>query len=188
MSTKTRGYIAQAMALVLIAAGVTIAWMNVSPSDTDDHEHSLPSDMAASDERPVAPNFALPDLNDNTVRLSASDGQVRIVDFWATWCPPCRKEIPHFQALHEKYGDQGLKIIGVAVGEDADVVQRFADRVKMTYLSLLDKTQIASQQFGGIQAIPTTFVIDKNGRVYKKYVGYQSYETFERDVLALMAE
>ena len=188
MMTKTRGYIAQAAALVLIATGVTIAWMNVSSSNADDHEHNLSLAPADSEGRPGAPDIALPDLNNNTVNLSASNGQVRIVDFWATWCPPCRKEIPHFQALHDKYGDQGLKVIGVAVGEDADVVQPFADRMNMTYLSLLDKTRIASQQFGGIQAIPTTFVIDKKGHIYKKYVGYQSYETFERDVIALMAE
>lgn len=186
MSTKTRGYIAQAVALVLIAAGVGIAWMNVSSSSADDHNTAAAAET--SDARPVAPNFALPDLKNNTVKLSAYDGQVRIVDFWATWCPPCRKEIPHFQALHDKYGDKGLKVIGVAVGEDADVVQPFADRMKMTYLSLLDKDHKAGQMFGGINAIPTTFVIDKQGRIYKKYVGYRDYETFEKDVLALLAE
>jgi cytochrome c biogenesis protein CcmG/thiol:disulfide interchange protein DsbE len=187
MSTKTRGYIAQAMALILIAAGVTtIAWKNIDPSNGDDSARSLSSGVTM-DARPVAPDFALPDLKNNTVKLSAYDGQVRIVDFWATWCPPCRKEIPHFQALHEKYGDQGLKVIGVALGEEASVVQPFVDRMKMTYTSLLGDTQVA-QQFGGIEAIPTTFVIDKKGRVYKKYIGYRDYETFERDVLALMAE
>ena len=187
MSKKTRGYIMQAMALILIAAGVTIAWMNVSPSTTDDHEHSLASAAVDSETRPAAPDFALPDLKNNTVKLSASHGQVRIVDFWATWCPPCIKEIPHFQALHDKYGDQGLKIMGIALGEEAGVVQPFVDRMNMTYTSLLGDTRIA-QQYGGINAIPTTFVIDKKGRVYNKYVGYQDYETFERDVLALMAK
>ena len=186
MSTKTRGYIAQATALILIAAGVTIAWMNVGPSNTDNSARTVSSGVT-TDARPVAPNFALPDLKNNTVKLSAYDGQIRIVDFWATWCPPCRKEIPHFQALHEKYGDQGLKVIGVALGEEASVVQPFVDRMKMTYTSLLGDTQVA-QQFGGIEAIPTTFVIDKKGRVYKKHIGYRDYETFERDVLVLMAE
>lgn len=187
MKKKKQGYIAQGIAVVLIVGGIAVAWMSVSRSQAED---PVISAISASDAvaRPEAPDFALRDLEGKTVKLSDFDGNVRIVDFWATWCPPCRKEIPHFQTLHETYGDKGLTVIGISLDKNGvEAVKPFAEQVKMTYTSVIGNPQIG-QAYGGIQYIPTTFVIDKQGRIYQKYVGFNDYATFERDVKTLLAE
>ena len=184
MKKKRQGYITQGIAFMLIAGGIAVAWMSISHSQAEDPALSAPAAMA----RPEAPDFALRDLDGKTVRLSDFDGNVRIVDFWATWCPPCRKEIPLFQSLHETYGDQGLTVIGVSLDKNGvEAVKPFAEQMKMTYTSVIGNPQVG-QAYGGIQYIPTTFVIDKRGRIYQKYVGFNDYATFERDVKTLLAE
>lgn len=133
---KKMNYIVQSVAAVLILGGIAIAWQ-ASQSQAD---YPAASAAAASREtdRPIAPDFALTDLDGKTVKLSNFDGNVRIVDFWATWCPPCRKEIPHFQKLHETYGDKGLTIIGISLDQNgAEAVKPFAEQMKMTYTSLI---------------------------------------------------
>lgn len=193
MSKQKQGYLFQVIAVALIAGGVLMAWKGRSASDSgveakgSRNDQAKPSSVKET-EISTAPDFSLPGLDGKTVRLSDSDGQVRIVDFWATWCPPCRKEIPHFQALHEKYGSRGLTVIGVALDEEgADVVRPFVEQQGMTYASVIGNHDVA-RQYGGIEAIPTTFVIDRHGRVFRKYVGYRDYETFEADVKALLAQ
>lgn len=183
--------IGQGLAAVMIVAGVAIAWMSVTQSGATRSVASAPGPAAMTDagiNRAPAPDFALPALNGDIVRLSESSGNVRIVDFWATWCPPCIKEIPHFQKLHETYGDKGLTMIGVSLDEKgAEVVRPFVSKHGMTYATVVGDAETA-RAFGGIEAIPTTFVIDRQGRIYRKYVGYRDYETFEQDVKTLMAE
>ena len=135
-----------------------------------------------------APDFVLPDLENKPTKLSDFEGQVRIVDFWATWCPPCREEIPHFQALHEQYGDNGLTVIGISLDQNgAEAVIPFGRKMKMTYTSVIGNPEVA-QAYGGIQYIPTTFMIDKQGRIFRKYVGYTDLETLEGDVKTLLAQ
>ncbi len=142
----------------------------------------------ATAERPPAPEFALMDLGGKTVRLSDFKGQVRIVDFWATWCPPCRAEIPHFQALYEKYRQQGMTVIGISLDETgAQDVRSFAESVGMTYPTLMGDAPTALA-YDGVPSIPTTFVIDRKGRVYRKYVGYQERAVFEKDIQELLKE
>ena len=192
MSKPKQGYLFQMIAGLLIAGGVVIVWMGQSESESSTttvarNEAVSPSAMTET-ELSIAPDFSLLDLDGKTVRLSDFNGQVRIVDFWATWCPPCRKEIPHFQALHEKYGTGGLTVIGVALDETgAEVVRPFVEEQRMTYTSVIGSQDVA-RQYGGIEAIPTTFVIDKQGKVFRKYVGYRDYETFEADVKTLLAQ
>lgn len=192
MSKPKQGYLFQTIAGLLIAGGVVIVWMGQSESESSTttvarNEAVSPSAMTET-ELSIAPDFSLLDLDGKTVRLSDFNGQVRIVDFWATWCPPCRKEIPHFQALHEKYGTGGLTVIGVALDETgAEVVRPFVEEQRMTYTSVIGSQDVA-RQYGGIEAIPTTFVIDKQGKVFRKYVGYRDYETFEADVKTLLAQ
>jgi peroxiredoxin len=186
MAVKKRGYLVQALGLALIGGGVAVALMNTSQPEAA-REAEVPV-MADQAEGAAAPDFSLPDLDGKAVRLSDFDGQVRIVDFWATWCPPCRKEIPHFQALHETYGSRGVKIIGVALDDEgADVVRPFAEKAGMTYTSVIGNADV-TRQYGRIEAIPTTFVIDRKGRIYRKYVGYRDYATFEEDVKTLLAQ
>ena len=134
----------------------------------------------------MMPVFQLKDVDENEFDSSQLKGKVVILDFWATWCPPCRMEIPHFQALHEKYEDKGLAVVGVSLdSEGAYVVKPFMENNKVTYTMLLAGQQIANK-FGGIRAIPTTFVVDRSGKIVKKYVGYREQSVFENDIKELL--
>lgn len=131
-----------------------------------------------------APNFELSDLDGQTVRLDDFAGQIRIVDFWATWCPPCRAEIPHFNALATKYPN--IAILGIALDQEGpSVVRTFAKEFQIQYPLLMGNIETV-QAFGNIQSIPTTFVIDQGGFIIKKYVGYRPESVFEADIQALL--
>ncbi len=134
----------------------------------------------------AAPEFALTSLDGETVKLSDYQGRVVIVDFWATWCPPCREEIPHFVELQQRYGDRGLTVIGISVDQGGpQVVRSFAQEQGINYPLVMADARVAGD-YGGIRGIPTTFVIDRQGRIVKKYVGYQDKSVFERDIEALL--
>ncbi|MCR4439867.1 MAG: TlpA disulfide reductase family protein [bacterium] len=141
----------------------------------------------AQQQRTKAYDFALKDLDGKVHRLSDYRGKVVIVDFWDTWCPPCRKEIPEFAELHKAYGDKGLVMIGVAGGRyGVEAVRSFVHQNRVPYVNLLANDEVY-KGFGPIDAIPTTFVIDQQGYVYQKYVGYTPKEVFERDIKNLLA-
>ncbi|MBT5872975.1 MAG: TlpA family protein disulfide reductase [Candidatus Latescibacteria bacterium] len=187
MTNRKQGSLMKGMAAILIVGGIAVAYFSVSQSQADRVAPEAPV-AARSVDNMVAPDFALPDLENKTVKLSDFEGQVRIIDFWATWCPPCRKEIPHFQALHEQYGEDGLTIIGVSLDQNgAEAVIPFGEKMKMTYTSVIGNPDVA-QAYGGIQYIPTTFIVDKSGHIYRKYVGYTDMATLENDVKTLMAQ
>jgi len=134
----------------------------------------------------TAPYFILPDLDGKMVSLKDFKGKVLILDFWATWCPPCREEIPHFQELYAKYRGKGFEVIGIALDQGgAKVVKPFAEKFNIGYTILLGGAEI-SDAYGGIIGIPTTFVIDRKGQIIKKYVGYRDKEVFEEDIKGLL--
>lgn len=133
-----------------------------------------------------APDFTLSDINGKKTNLSDYKGKVVILDFWATWCPPCKAEIPHFIALYNEYREEGLEIIGVTLDHNAEEVARtFAEQNGINYTVLLGNRSV-SDLYGGIMSIPTTFVIDRDGLIRKKYLGYQDKEVFEKDILELL--
>ena len=133
-----------------------------------------------------APEFALPDLEGKIVKSSDLRGKVVILDFWATWCPPCRQEVPHFVALQSKYGDQGLAIVGLSLDKGgAQDVKPFVEEYKVNYMMLIANDETASS-YGGITGIPTTFVIDKNGKVVKRFLGYTDPAVFEETIRPLL--
>jgi peroxiredoxin len=134
-----------------------------------------------------APAFELADLNGEKVSSSTLTGKVVILDFWATWCPPCKAEVPHFVALQEKYGSQGLAIVGLSLdaGGAADVAP-FAKEYKVNYTMLVGADDVA-KAYGGINSIPTTFVIDRQGKIVKRFVGFIAPEVFEETIAPLLA-
>ncbi len=135
-----------------------------------------------------APSFTLQDLNGKQVSLSDFKGKVVILDFWATWCPPCVKEIPHFIELYEQYKDQGFAIVGISVDSGGiSVVKSFARKYQVNYPILMTDGRV-DKAYGGIPSIPTTFVIDSAGNIRQKYIGYREKAVFEADIKALLAE
>jgi len=133
-----------------------------------------------------APSFTLHDLNGNKVSLSDYKDKVVILDFWATWCPPCIKEIPHFIELYNEYKNQGLVIVGISVDQaGVGVVKAFNRKYKINYPILMADNQV-SIAYGNITGIPTTFVIDQAGMIRRMYVGYRDKTVFEEDIKELL--
>lgn len=122
-------------------------------------------------EDPVAPDFSLKDLNGNQLSLSDFEGKVLFMNFWATWCPPCRAEIPDFIKVYDDYKDMGLAILGISVDRIAEEkVGEFAARQKMNYPVAM-ATQKLFKDYPAPQYIPTTLVIDAMGKIRYKKVG-----------------
>lgn len=147
---------------------------------------AMAAPVTAADLKP-APDFSMPDhATAKTIKLSDFKGKVVILDFWATWCPPCREEIPGFISLQKKYGDEGLQVVGVALDQQgAKVVTPFVKEYKINYPIGIGTSAITAL-YGGVRGIPTTFVIDREGRIVTKHVGFASEEQFEKDIKPLL--
>ncbi len=118
-----------------------------------------------------APDFVTRDLADREVTLTALRGQkIVLLDFWATWCGPCRMAMPSLQALHDELKDRGLEILGVNLGEDREQVEHFIKRKAYTFRVALDPEEAIGAKFG-VRAIPTLVVVDKRGTVRWIHVG-----------------
>jgi cytochrome c biogenesis protein CcmG/thiol:disulfide interchange protein DsbE len=131
-----------------------------------------------------APEFELKDLEGKSVRLSDFHGKVVLLNFWATWCPPCKEEMPWFVDLQQRYGPQGLQVIGVAL-DDADqkTIASFARKLGVNYPVLLGKEGVA-QAYGNVQFLPDSFYIGRDGRVLKHVQGLIDRKSIEEQVKA----
>ncbi len=130
-----------------------------------------------------APDFTLTDMDGNQVSLSDFKGKVILLDFWATWCGPCRMEIPSFIELQDKY-ESDVVILGVSLDQSGpSVVVPFAEKMGINYPIVYGNGNVV-QAYGGVPGIPTTFVIDKDFNIQRKYVGYTDHKVFEKDILA----
>jgi peroxiredoxin len=140
----------------------------------------------AAEPRPVAPNWQLRDVTGKQVSLADFKGKLVILDFWATWCPPCRQEIPGLVGLQRRYQDKGLVIIGVSLDRQGPgVVKTFMHQLGMNYPVVMGDEKIVSD-YGGIEAIPTTFIIDRQGKVVTVHQGFTDDATFEAEIRPLL--
>lgn len=131
-------------------------------------------------------DFTFQTLDGNTYKLSDFRGKIVIVNFWATWCPPCRKEMPYFVKLQEKYRDD-VQFIGLDVNESADKVKAFVEALGVNYIIGFSTPEIESR-FGGITGLPTTFIIDREGRVVERIIGSRPETWFQRRLKALVGK
>jgi thiol-disulfide isomerase/thioredoxin len=130
--------------------------------------------------------FKLKDMNGAAVDLASYKGRPLIINFWATWCPPCKLEIPWFIEFKKQYGDKGLEVLGVSLDDPADELVKFAAEYKMNYPVLmgLDQDKML-ETYDAVAVVPVTWFIKRDGTVQAKHVGISSREYFENMVKAL---
>ncbi len=155
-------------------------------------EHKPQKTLAAEPSGKIAPAFSLQNSHGQTISLADFKGKVILLDFWATWCPPCRQEIPHFIELQSQYGSQGLQVLGISVDQKGwSVVEPFLEQAGINYPTLMYteavynayQEHISPDQRGGI---PFTFILDKQGRIVQQFVGYRDKSVFEEVLKPLL--
>lgn len=159
--------------LISLVSCLVLGWLGLSPV------------LSGEKEYPPAPDFTLTDLNGQTISLADFEGKVIFLNFWATWCPPCRQEIPGFIEIYEKYKDKGMVIIGISVDRGGVAkVKEFVNDNNITYPVAMFTDEIIKAYQPG-RFIPTTIIIDKERKIRNKHVGYMDKETLEKYFLDL---
>ncbi len=135
----------------------------------------------------LAPDFELADLDGKKVRLSDFKGKAVLLNFWATWCAPCKIEMPWFVELQKQYGPQGLQIIGVALDSDPPDIKKFVTDIGVNYVVLIGNDKVGNL-YGGVQGLPTTFYIGRDGKVVSRAFGLISHREIEQNIQAALKQ
>lgn len=164
-----------ALALVLLMLVATVAVAEQPPLGHKMNPVSPPL---------AAPGFTLPDMDGEMHSLNDFRGKVVMLNFWATWCPPCRREMPSMQRLYEKYRERGLAVVAVNQFEDPDLVFEFTGRLSLepTFPILFDRESRVSEQYG-VKGLPTTYLLDKTGKIQFRAIGGREFDHPEVEAL-----
>jgi peroxiredoxin len=128
-----------------------------------------------------APAFSIKDLNGQQLTLADFRGKVILLDFWATWCAPCREEIPRFVGWQNQYRNQALQVVGISMDDDVAAVRQFYRQFQMNYPVAMGNTQVADA-YGGILGLPVTFLIGRDGWIYAKHVGLADLNVLQGEI------
>jgi peroxiredoxin len=140
----------------------------------------------AESKRQQAPAFTLKDADGKTVSLKDYEGKVVLLNFWATWCGPCKLEIPWFVEFEQKYKDKGFSVVGVSMDEEGwNVIKPFLAEEKVNYRVLLGNDTVGTL-YGGVDSLPTTFVIDREGRIAATHIGLVSKSDYQDEIVPLL--
>lgn len=143
--------------------------------------------VCSADAEPAQLDLTLKDMHGASVDLAELKGKPLLINFWATWCPPCLEEIPYFVELADKYRDEGLVILGISTDDTAEQIRPYADKLKMNYPVLVGLGEPEVERaFGAMWAIPVTMFVKKDGTVCKTHRGTQTKEFFEEHIKALL--
>jgi peroxiredoxin len=142
--------------------------------------------VKAEKDRKMAPDFTLKDATGNNVKLSAYRGKVVLLNFWATWCGPCKIEIPWFIDFQQQYKDRDFAILGVSLDDDGwKSVKPYIEQKKINYRVMIG-TEELSTLYGGVDSLPTTFLIDRSGRIAKMHMGLVSKGEYQTEIQDLL--
>jgi thiol-disulfide isomerase/thioredoxin len=147
---------------------------------------ALRTQAMSSGDHPYAPPISLMDIEGKKLDLADYKGKVVVLDFWATWCGPCRIEIPGLIEMQDKYAKQGFSVIGISFDDEAEPVVQFYKELKMNYPVAVG-TQRIGELYGGVLGLPTTFLIGRDGRMYAKHIGATDISVIEDEVRQLLA-
>lgn len=165
------------LALIVVVAGLYLIARH----------HGVPAGIGGTgtSEHALAPDFSLPDLTGQKLDLSSYRGKVVLLDFWATWCDPCRDEIPHFVELQNQYRGQGLQIIGVSMDDGPEPVREFYQRFRMNYPVVMGNAR-TGELYGGVLGLPIAFLIGRDGRIIARHIGATDISVFEKEIANLL--
>jgi thiol-disulfide isomerase/thioredoxin len=180
---RTRWVIAgaSALALALLTMGAPLRW----PLFGDQSVTNGPA--CPADAKPANLDFTLKDMKNQDVRLSSFKGKVILLDFWATWCAPCKVEIPWFIEFQEKYGAQGFQVVGISVDDTLDQLAPYVSELNMNYVVLqgLGRDDV-QDTYGPMYGIPVTVLISRDGKICAKHVGMSAKEAIEDEIKSLL--
>lgn len=168
----------------LSAALILTVFFVAGCSDTSDHTSREMSEPGHP--RDPAPDFTLQDSGGQDVTLSELEGKVVLLNFWATWCGPCKIEMPWFLEFQQKYRDRGFTVIAVSMDEEGwDVVRPFLNELRPNFPVVIGNDEMGND-FGGVVALPTTFIIDREGKIASTHQGLVSKRKYEREIEQLL--
>ena len=171
-----------ALALALLTLNVDLPWPAFGAAAAAPATAACPANA-----KPANLNFTLKDTSNRDVSLSSFKGKVVLLDFWATWCGPCKIEIPWFIEFQNKYGKNGLQVVGISVDDTLDKLKPYVANMKMNYpvLQGLDHDDV-QDAYGPMFGIPVTAVISRDGKICMKHAGLASKDAFENMIKSLL--
>ena len=175
---RSSGWCAAAVSAVLLLSACENARVSVSGDVAE---------AAAEKEAPrAAPDFTLESADGTPITLSELEGKVVLLNFWATWCGPCKIEMPWFMDFQRKYKDRGFSVVAVSLDEEGwEVVRPYAEEMKFNFPVLVGSDAIA-EGFGDVYALPTTFIIDKQGQIVSTHTGLVDRSIYEEEIESLL--
>jgi peroxiredoxin len=142
--------------------------------------------LRSANERKATPDFTLKDSTGATVKLSDYKGKVVLLNFWATWCGPCKVEMPWFMKFEKQYRDQGFSVLGVSMDDDGwKSVRPYITAQKINYRVVVGDEPL-TKLYGGVEALPTTFLIDRDGRIVYTHTGLVGKDDYEKEIVELL--
>jgi thiol-disulfide isomerase/thioredoxin len=158
------------------------------PSAAQGKDAAVPAEGQTCDAENATPaklDFVLNDHNNVPVKMAQYKGKVVILNFWATWCGPCKEEIPAFVELYDRYKDKGLVIVGVSIDDSVEQLRPFMKEFRMQY-PVLQMNEAIETAYGPFYGVPMTFFIARDGTICRKHMGPATREQFEREIRALL--
>ena len=170
---------------VAIAAAIALGTLGINSACSSSQD--VRASATAERDRKPAPNFTLKDADGKSVSLADYRGKVVLLNFWATWCGPCGLEIPWFEEFEQRYKTQGFAVLGVSMDDDGwTAVKPYMAEHKINYRILLGNDTV-SQLYGGLDALPTTFIIDRQGNIaFPPHVGLAGKEEYRSEIQSLL--